>query len=121
MPKRIRVWLMLTLHLATPATGRQKILFREFANKALQIEPSLAEARASLAYVKLYYDWDWRGAEEELQRAIAVNPNYATAHHWFSVLLTAQGRHDEALSEIGRAHELDPLSVPINTDIGFEL
>jgi TolB-like protein/DNA-binding winged helix-turn-helix (wHTH) protein/Flp pilus assembly protein TadD len=94
---------------------------REFANKALQIDSSLAEARASLAYVKLYYDWDWKGAEEELQRAIAVNPNYATAHHWYSVLLTARGRHDEALSEIGRAHELDPLSVPINTDIGFEL
>jgi len=94
---------------------------REFANKALQIDPSLAEARASLAYVKLYYDWDWRGAEEEFKRAIAVNPNYATAHHWYSVLLTARGRHDEALSEIGRAHELDPLSVPINSDIGFEL
>ena len=94
---------------------------REFANKALQIDSSLAEARASLAYVKLYYDWDWNGAEEELQRAIAGNPNYATAHHWYSVLLTARGRHDEALSEIGRAHELDPLSVPINTDIGFEL
>ena len=94
---------------------------REFANKALQIDSSLAEARASLAYVKLYYDWDWKSAEEELQRAIAVNPNYATAHHWYSVLLTARGRHDEALSEIGRAHELDPLSVPINTDIGFEL
>jgi TolB-like protein/DNA-binding winged helix-turn-helix (wHTH) protein/Tfp pilus assembly protein PilF len=94
---------------------------REFANQALQIDSSLAEARASLAYVKLYYDWDWKGAEEELQRAIAVNPNYATAHHWYSVFLTARGRHDEALSEIGRAHELDPLSVPINTDIGFEL
>ena len=93
----------------------------EFANKALQIDPNLAEARASLAYVKLYYDWDWRGAEEEFQRAIAVNPNYATAHHWYSVLLTARRRHEEALSEIGRAHELDPLSVPINTDIGFEL
>ena len=94
---------------------------REFANKALQIDSSLAEARASLAYVKLYYDWDCKGAEEELQRAITVNPNYATAHHWYSVLLTARGRHEEASSEIGRAEELDPLSVPINTDIGFEL
>jgi TolB-like protein/DNA-binding winged helix-turn-helix (wHTH) protein/Tfp pilus assembly protein PilF len=94
---------------------------RECADKALQIDSNLAEARASLAYVKLYYDWDWKGGEEELQRAIAVNPNYATAHHWYSVLLTARGRHDEASSEIGRAHELDPLSVPINTDIGFEL
>jgi TolB-like protein/DNA-binding winged helix-turn-helix (wHTH) protein/Flp pilus assembly protein TadD len=94
---------------------------RESANKALQIDSNLAEARASLAYVKLYYDWDWKGGEEELQRAIAVNPNYATAHHWYSVLLTARGRREEASSEIGRAHELDPLSVPINTDIGFEL
>jgi TolB-like protein/DNA-binding winged helix-turn-helix (wHTH) protein len=94
---------------------------RELANKALKIDPSLAEARASLAYVKLYYDWDWKGGEEEFQKAIAVNPNYATAHHWYSVLLTARGRHEEALIEIHRAHDLDPLSVPINTDIGFEL
>jgi len=94
---------------------------REFAEKALQIDPSLAEARASLAYVKLYYDWDWKGAEEEFQAAIVTNPNYATAHHWYSVLLTARGRHEEASSEIVRAHELDPLSVPINTDMGFEL
>lgn len=94
---------------------------RELASKALQIDPSLAEARASLAYTKLYYDWDWQGAEEEFQKAIAVNPNYATAHHWYSVLLTARGRHEEASSEIRRAHELDPLSVPIRTDIGFEL
>jgi len=94
---------------------------REFADKALRIDSSLAEARTSLAYVKLYYDWDWKGAEEEFQQAITVNPNYATAHHWYSVLLTARGRHEEASSEIGRAQELDPLSVPINTDIGFEL
>ena len=94
---------------------------RELASKALQIDPSLAEARASLAYTKLYYDWDWKGAEEEFQKAIAANPNYATAHHWYSVLLTARGRHQEASSEIRRAQELDPLSVPISTDIGFEL
>jgi len=94
---------------------------RELASKALQIDPSLAEARASLAYTKLYYDWDWKGAEEEFQKAMAVNPNYAVAHHWYSVLLTARGRHQEAASEIRRAHELDPLSVPISTDIGFEL
>ena len=94
---------------------------RALAEKALQIDPSLAEARASLAYVKLYYDWDWKGAEDEFLAAIATNPNYATAHHWYSVFLTARGRHGEALSEILRAHELDPLSVPISTDMGFEL
>ena len=94
---------------------------KELANRALQIDSSLAEARASLAYVKLYYDWDWKGGEEEFQKAIAVNPNYATAHHWYSVLLTARGHHEEASIEIHRAHDLDPLSVPVNTDIGFEL
>jgi len=94
---------------------------KEFAEKALQIDPSAAEARASLAYVKLYYDWDWKGAEDEFQTAITTNPNYATAHHRYSVLLTARGRHKEALSEILRATELDPLSVPISTDMGFEL
>jgi TolB-like protein/DNA-binding winged helix-turn-helix (wHTH) protein/Flp pilus assembly protein TadD len=94
---------------------------QELANKALQIDPSLAEARSSLAYARLYYDWDWKGAEKEFQKAIAANPNYATAHHWYSVLLTARSRNGEALSEIRRAHELDPLSVPISTDMGFEL
>jgi TolB-like protein/Tfp pilus assembly protein PilF len=94
---------------------------RALAEKALQIDPSLAEARTSLAYVKLYFDWDWKGAEDEFRAAIATNPNYATAHHWYSVFLTARGRHEEALSEILRAHELDPLSVPISTDMGFEL
>jgi TolB-like protein/DNA-binding winged helix-turn-helix (wHTH) protein len=94
---------------------------RALAEKALQIDPSLAEARASLAYVKLYHDWDWKGAENEFLAAIATNPNYATAHHWYSVFLTARGRHEEASSEILRAHELDPLSVPISTDMGFEL
>jgi TolB-like protein/DNA-binding winged helix-turn-helix (wHTH) protein/tetratricopeptide (TPR) repeat protein len=94
---------------------------RELANKALQIDPGLAEARASVGYAKLYYDWDWKGAEEEFQKAIAVNPNCTTAYHWYSVLLTARGQHEQALSEIRRAHELDPLSVAINTDIGFEL
>ena len=94
---------------------------RALAEKALQIDPSLAEAQSSLAYVKLYYDWDWKGAENEFLAAITTNPNYATAHHWYSVYLTARGRHEEALSEISRAHELDPLSVPISTDMGFEL
>jgi TolB-like protein/DNA-binding winged helix-turn-helix (wHTH) protein/Flp pilus assembly protein TadD len=94
---------------------------KESANKALQIDPGLAEARASVGYAKLYYDWDWKGAEEEFQKAIAINPNCTTAHHWYSVLLTARGQHEQALSEIRRAQELDPLSVAINTDVDFEL
>jgi tetratricopeptide (TPR) repeat protein len=88
---------------------------------ALERDASLAEPHTSLAYVKLYYEWDWAGAERAFQHAIALNPNYATAHHWYSVYLTAMERPDEARREIQRAHELDPLSLIINTDMGFAL
>ena len=93
---------------------------KEAAQRALSLDPNLAEAHASLGYCKLYYDWDWSGAEQEFKFAIAANPNYATAHHWYSVFLTARSRYPEAEAEIRRASELDPLSVPIATDIGFE-
>ncbi len=89
--------------------------------KALEIDPMLAESHTSLAYAKLYYDWGWPGAEREFKRAIEINPNYATAHHWYSVYLTAMGRPDDASREIRRAQELDPFSLIINTDMGFEL
>jgi len=94
---------------------------KEAAIRALSLDPNLAEAHASLGYCKLYYDWDWQGAEQEFKSAIADNPNYATAHHWYSVFLTARSRYPEAEAEIHRAGELDPLSVPIATDTGFEL
>jgi tetratricopeptide (TPR) repeat protein len=80
------------------------------AVKAVEIDDSIAEAHTSLAYVKHYWDHDWTGAEEEYRRAIALNPNYATAHQWYSELLSALGRHQEARREIDRAVELDPLS-----------
>jgi tetratricopeptide (TPR) repeat protein len=88
---------------------------------ALTLDARLAEPHTSLAYVKLYYEWDWAGAERAFQQAIALNPHYATAHHWYSVYLTAMERPDEARREIQRAHELDPLSLIINTDMGFAL
>ncbi|MFI5197477.1 MAG: protein kinase [Thermoanaerobaculia bacterium] len=94
---------------------------REAAEKALELDATLAEPHASLAYVKFYFDWDWAGAEREFQRAIELNPNYATAHDWYAYLLTATGRLPEARAEIKRAHELDPLSVPIESDVGFIL
>ncbi|MFI5119112.1 MAG: protein kinase [Thermoanaerobaculia bacterium] len=94
---------------------------REAAEKALELDASLAEPHASLAYVRFYFDWDWAGAEREFQRAIELNPNYATAHDWYAYLLTATGRLPEARAEIKRAHELDPLSVPIESDMGFLL
>ncbi len=90
------------------------------ATRALELDATLAEPHGSLAYARLYYDWDWAEAEREFQRALALNPNYATGHHWYSVYLTAMGRPQEALVQIKRAQELDPLSLVINTDIGFE-
>jgi len=91
------------------------------AARALELDSTLAEPHTSLAYARLYYDWDWPEAEREFRRALEVDPNYATAHHWYSVYLTAMDRPDEAAAEIKRAQDLDSLSLIINTDIGFEL
>jgi tetratricopeptide (TPR) repeat protein len=65
---------------------------KEAAMKALELDPFLSEAHTSLATVKHSYDWDWSGAESEFKQAIALNPNYATAHHWYSHYLVAMGR-----------------------------
>jgi tetratricopeptide (TPR) repeat protein len=82
--------------------------------KALSLDDSLAEAHTSLAFVNLYYDRDWAGAEREFQRAIALNPNYANGHHWYAEFLSLVGRHDQAIAESQRARELDPMSTIIN-------
>jgi DNA-binding winged helix-turn-helix (wHTH) protein/tetratricopeptide (TPR) repeat protein len=84
------------------------------AVKALEIDDNLAEAHASLAYTNLYYEWDWTAAEREFRRSIDLNPNYATAHHWYHEYLVLQGRIAEATEEIKKAQELDPLSPAIN-------
>jgi len=88
------------------------------ALKALQIDPNLAEAHASLAEILHDYDWDYAGALREIDRAIELNPNYATAHQWRAEFLSAQGRHEEAIAEAKRALELDPLSSIINRILG---
>src|SRR5262249_23097190 len=67
---------------------------KEAASKALALDDALAEAHAALGFVKNHYDWDWPGAERELKRAIELNPNYATAHQWYSSHLEATGRMD---------------------------
>jgi TolB-like protein/DNA-binding winged helix-turn-helix (wHTH) protein/Tfp pilus assembly protein PilF len=92
---------------------------RDAAAKALDLDSGLAEAHTSLAYYNLYHAWNWGEAEKEFQSAIQLNPNYATAHEWYSYYLLAMGRMEEALKEITRARELDPLSVIISTDVGF--
>jgi serine/threonine protein kinase/tetratricopeptide (TPR) repeat protein len=82
--------------------------------KALDIDENLAEAHAALGFIKMYYDWDWNAAETELKRAVQIKPGYPTAHHWYAEYLLAMGRHEEAIAEIQRARELDPLSLVIN-------
>jgi len=79
------------------------------AIKALEIDDSLAEAHASLSFSLIWYDWDWEGAVREAQRAIALNPNSAHSHFALAHVLADQGRHDQALAEMARARELDPV------------
>ena len=94
---------------------------RVAAEKALELDPMAAEAHASAGYVKLYYDWDFPGAERELKRAVELNPNYATAHNWLGYVLTVRSNFTLARSEFREALNLDPLSVPMLTDAGFGL
>ncbi len=88
------------------------------AFKALQLDDSLAEPHASLGIVHLYDEWNLSKAEQEFQRAIALNPNYALAHSWYALNLGAMGRYEEALNQVRHAQELDPLSLQINTVAG---
>jgi TolB-like protein/DNA-binding winged helix-turn-helix (wHTH) protein/Tfp pilus assembly protein PilF len=83
---------------------------RDAITKALSLEDSLAEAHTSLAFVTVYYDRDWAGADREFRRAIELNPNYANGHHWYAEFLSLVGRHAQAIAESQRARELDPLS-----------
>jgi serine/threonine protein kinase/tetratricopeptide (TPR) repeat protein len=80
------------------------------ALRALKLDGTLAEAYTALAFVKLNYDWDWAGAEQDLQRAITLKPSYATAYHWYAMLLLSMRREREAMDLIARALDLDPLS-----------
>lgn len=94
---------------------------RAAAEKALTIDERLAEAHASAALIKARYDHDTEGADREFKRALELNPSYATAHHWYSEFLLMIGHDAEALSEIMKAQELDPLSPVINTTVGERL
>ena len=93
--------------------------WRPAAEKALELDPQMAEGHVSRAATRLVYDWDWSRSEQELQHALVLNPNYATAHHWYALLLSALSRHDSAISEVRRAQELDPLSVIIAASAGW--
>ncbi len=90
---------------------------RAAAQHAVELDENLAEAHASLAYIRAYYEWDWAAAEREFRRAIELRPSYADAHFSYSRFLAASGRPEESLAEIRRAEELDPLesSLKANT------
>jgi TolB-like protein/DNA-binding winged helix-turn-helix (wHTH) protein/Tfp pilus assembly protein PilF len=88
------------------------------ALRALQLDSRLAEAHTAFALIRENYHWDWRTAEQEYQKAIALNPSYSTAHQWYAECLMWQARFDEALEESDRARQLDPLSLIIATDRG---
>lgn len=91
------------------------------ATRALEIDPNLAEAHTTLAYVLAEYDWNFAEAEREYRRAIELSPNYPTARQWYSELLTAMRRFDEAERQIKKAQELDPLSPIVQTVVGLAL
>ena len=93
---------------------------KEVATKALTLDEKLGEAHTSLAFA-LDLGWEWKAAEQEYKRAIALNPGYATAHHWYAWHLIVMGRHIEALAELRKAERLDPLSLIINTDLADAL
>jgi DNA-binding winged helix-turn-helix (wHTH) protein/TolB-like protein/Tfp pilus assembly protein PilF len=92
---------------------------KRHATKALELDASVAEAHASLGFVKLYFEWDWPGAEAAFQRAIALDPYHAASHQWYSIYLLTAGRPAEAFREIRLAQQRDPLSLSVNTDLGF--
>jgi len=98
-----------------PADALWKAQFA--AERALQLDSNLSAAHTALAGVKTDRDWDWKGAEEEYRRAIAMNPSDSTAHHWYGLHLARLGRGQQGLTELERALSLDPLSLIIATDV----
>ena len=92
---------------------------RSAALSAIQLDPTLAEPHASLGMIYFFTDWNLMAAEKEFERAIRLNPKYATAHHWYALDLAAMGKFPEAIYEIRLAQKLDPLSLIIGTNVGW--
>jgi tetratricopeptide (TPR) repeat protein len=91
------------------------------ATKAVEFDNKLADAHASLGFISFYWTWDAATAEHEFQRALELDPNHVSAHHWYATALSLAGREDEALAEIEKARELDPTSTSILADKGLLL
>ncbi|MFC6645805.1 winged helix-turn-helix domain-containing protein [Granulicella cerasi] len=92
---------------------------RSAALSAIQLDPKLAEPHASLGMILFFTDWNLTGAEREFAKSMELNPNYATAHHWYALDLAAMGRFPQALYEVRLAQKLDPLSLIIGTNVGW--
>jgi TolB-like protein/Tfp pilus assembly protein PilF len=91
---------------------------RAAASRAIALDDQLSEAHCSMAYALFLEDWDFAGAEKEYRRALALNPNFATAHQWYAELLSVLARHNEAIAEVRKAEELDPFSMIIHHEAG---
>ena len=91
------------------------------AKKALEIDPEVAEAYASLGWIATWYDWDWPAAESHFLKAIQMKPEYALAHHWYGMYLSCMGRFDESIREMQKACELEPLEPANPAHLGVAL
>jgi len=91
---------------------------KDAAQRALKLNENLAEAHNSLAHINLH-EWNWESAEEGFRKAIALDKSYILAHHWYALCLTAIGKTNEAVTQMEKARELDPLSTRINADLGM--
>ena len=92
---------------------------KAYARKALELDDTVAEAHASLAWVLFIHDWDWKGAEQSFRRAIELNPHYASAHQWYAFLLASQNKCEEGLVAAHTALELDPSSISARRSLGW--
>jgi len=92
---------------------------RTAALRAIELDTSLAEGHASLGLIRLNYDWEWEGAEQEFCKALELNPSYSTARQWYSSFLSSMGRHDEAIASAQQAAALDPFSITATIRIGI--
>lgn len=112
-------WAMLGIYGARPATEVMPKA-AQAAQRALDLQPQLAEAYVSRALVRSHYDWDFHGAGQDFEQAIALDSHLASAHQQYAMTcLLPQGRFDEAFEQLRKARELDPLSVPIHTSLGL--
>ena len=102
----------------TPGPNEVLAKGRAALDKAIELDETLAEAHATRGLLAMNFDWNWAMAEREFNRALELNPNYATAHQWRGEFLAYMGRFDEGIAAIERAHTLDPLSLVISTDVG---